>query len=146
MYDVYLLITPGDVTQVTYSLIKKCTCNNIAKVNNGYVSCELGLRISISKISPWISFWGVTSCDCQVNQTRFQKRITCGSVFLQNISKKGKNCWYCKLYMQKRNMVNTISVINIISNSIPILFQDFWLLAVSRGSSTGTVVFCLGTL
>ena len=43
-------------------------------------------------------------------------------------------------------MVNTINVINIISNSIPILFQDFWLLAVSRGSSIGTVVFYLGTL
>ena len=34
VYGVYLLITQGDVTQVTYSLIKKCTCNNIAKVNN----------------------------------------------------------------------------------------------------------------
>ena len=37
-------------------------------------------------------------------------------------------------------MVNTINVINIISKSIPILFLDFWLLSVSRGSSIGTAV------
>ena len=33
---------------------------------------------------------GVTSCDCQANQTGFQKRITCGLAFSELSPKKAK--------------------------------------------------------
>ena len=90
MYDVYLLITPGDVTQITYSLIKKCTCNNIAKVNNGYVSSELGLRISISEISPWISFWELPLVTVKQTKQDSKNELHVDQLFLKYLQKRQK--------------------------------------------------------
>lgn len=138
-------ISSDRFTQVTYIFIK-FRYSNLLKVIKFFIDkhlVALALNwiywISISKLSPWISFWELPLLWLPNEPSKIPKTVYMHQIFAKYLQKT-EELVKLQIYVWKIYMLNTIIVIHIIFNTNSI--SRFWA-PCSRCSWIGTIVTLL---